>query len=73
MDVNVLSDAQCASGRRRRVGLAPQWQVLSLQIGDVGPNGRDAPRCASDGDTKAGLTGASTQEPVNTIAQGMSV
>jgi hypothetical protein len=26
-----------------------------------------------DGDTKAGLTGASTQEPVNTIAQGMSV
>ena len=23
-----------------------------------------------DGDTKAGLTGASTQEPVNTIAQG---
>jgi|SRR5579871_2465335 len=28
-------------------------------------------RCAGDGDTKAGLTGASTQELVNTIAQGM--
>ena len=28
---------------------------------------------AGDGDTKAGLTGASTQEPVNTIAQGMPV
>jgi hypothetical protein len=26
---------------------------------------------AGDGDTKAGLTGAHTQEPVNTIAQGM--
>jgi len=26
-----------------------------------------------DGNTKAGLTGASTQEPVNTIAQGMPV
>ena len=30
-------------------------------------------RARGDGDTKAGLTGASTQEPVNTIAQGMSV
>ena len=28
---------------------------------------------AGDGDTKAGLTGASAQEPVNTIAQGMPV
>ncbi len=28
---------------------------------------------AGDGDTKAGLAGASTQEPVNTIAQGMPV
>jgi hypothetical protein len=37
------------------------------------PFGSDAPRCTSDGDTKAGLSGASTQEPVNTIAQGMPV
>jgi hypothetical protein len=28
---------------------------------------------SGDGDTKAGLAGASTQEPVNTIAQGMPV
>ena len=28
---------------------------------------------AGDGDTKAGLAGASTQEPVNTIAQGVPV
>ena len=33
----------------------------------------DTPRARGDGDTKAGLTGASTQEPVNTIAQGMSM
>jgi hypothetical protein len=26
---------------------------------------------AGDGDTKVGLAGARTQEPVNTIAQGM--
>jgi hypothetical protein len=30
-------------------------------------------RARGDGDTKAGLTGASTQEPVKTIAQGMSM
>jgi hypothetical protein len=32
MDANALSDGQCASGRQRRVGLAPSWQVPSLQM-----------------------------------------
>jgi hypothetical protein len=31
MDANALLDVQCVSGRQRRVGLAPQWQVLSLR------------------------------------------
>jgi len=40
------------------VGLPLRLAVLSLRIDDA----------LSDGDTKAGLAGASTQEPVNTIA-----
>jgi hypothetical protein len=45
MDAGALPDEPHERGRRRRVGLAPQWQVLSLQIDDVGPSGptrRDA-------------------------------
>ena len=45
-------------------------KIALLTMSALGP---DAPGCAIDGDTKAGLTGASTQEPVNTIAQGMPV
>src|SRR5262249_42029278 len=58
----LCTDEGCACGRQRRVGLAPQRQVASFGFDDA----------LGDGDTKAGLTGASTQEPVNTIAQGMS-
>jgi hypothetical protein len=32
MDANALSDVQCESGRQRRVGPAPQWQVPSLRF-----------------------------------------
>jgi hypothetical protein len=32
MDASTLSDVQCVSGRQRRVGLVPQWQVLSLRF-----------------------------------------
>jgi hypothetical protein len=32
MDASALSDVQCVSGRQRRVGLAPKWQVLSLEM-----------------------------------------
>ena len=39
-------------------------------VAGVKPVGRDS---AGDGDNQAGLAGESTQEPVNTIAQGMSV
>ena len=61
MDADVPHGVRHGRGRQRRVGLAPQWQVPRLRVDDP----------ASDGDTKASLTGASTQEPVNTIAQGM--
>jgi hypothetical protein len=32
MDASALSDVQRASGRLRRVGLAPSWQVLNLRF-----------------------------------------
>jgi hypothetical protein len=35
MDASALSDVQCVSGRQRRVGLAPQWQVPSLRFDDA--------------------------------------
>ena len=60
MDADVSFDERHKSGRQRRVGLAPSWQVLRLRFWRRRPFGPDAPRSASDGDTKAGLTGAST-------------
>ena len=60
MDANALSDVQCESGRLRRVGLAPQWQVLT-----------PGSKSRGDGDTKVGLTGAHTIYAAKTIAQGM--
>jgi hypothetical protein len=49
------------------------WLVLSPRTRDVGPNGRDALDSRATVTNKVMDTGASTQELVNTIAQGMSV
>ena len=35
MDAGVPFDERRTSGRRRRVGLAPQWQVPSLRFDDA--------------------------------------
>ena len=59
MDASALSDVQRASGRLRRVGPAPSWQVPTPGSGDVGL-AADTPRARGDGDTKAGLAGART-------------
>jgi len=55
MDANALSDVQCASGRQRRVGLAPQWQVPACASDDVSPSGS----------TRRDAHAAVTQKPVS--------
>jgi hypothetical protein len=42
MDANALPDVQCVSGRQRRVGLAPEWQVLTPGVKRCRPCGRHA-------------------------------
>src|SRR5215469_12096694 len=60
---------RCAARRAARRRTAKACGPGALAAGAKPAEGDSA----DDGDTKAGLTGASTQEPVNTIAQGMSV
>ena len=62
-------DAGCAAWRAARMRTAKACGPDALVAG-VKPAGRDS---VGDGDTKAGLAGASTQELVNTLAQGMPV
>ena len=57
------------AGRAMRMRTAKACGPGALAAGAKSAEGDSA----GDGDTKAGLTGASTQEPVNTIAQGMPV
>jgi hypothetical protein len=49
------STRRAGCGQQRRVGLAPSWQVLSLQISDVGPSGP----------TRRDLQVTETQKPVS--------
>ena len=71
MDANALSDVQCMKRTAKACGPGALAAGAKLALLTTSALGSDAPECAGDGDTKAGLTGASTQELVNTIAQGM--
>jgi hypothetical protein len=62
MDAIVLSDVQCGSGRRKRAGLAPQWQVPSLAVIAMSAlRARHAGNREATETTKPGLSGVSTQ------------